>query len=207
MRLPSILTQVRALNPDEAGLTQGEQRLDTLRAELERQRAEAIQAHWAAFEAAIQAEDLGEVTSILAQVRALNPEEPGLSAGEQRLEAAQAELERKQQDALQKELAGEMVSIPGGTFRMGDLSGEGNDDEKPVHSVTVPTFKMGKYEVTVGQFRHFVEATEYRTDAERNADGKEGCSMPILEMVGTGRGAAVGAIRGIPLGTTNRSCA
>ena len=25
------------------------------------------------------------------------------------------------------------------------------------------------------QFRRFVEATEYRTDAERNADGKEGC--------------------------------
>ena len=44
-----------------------------------------------------------------------------------------------------------MVSIPGGTFRMGDLGGEGDDDEKPVHSVTVPAFKMGKLEVTVGQ--------------------------------------------------------
>ena len=59
-----------------------------------------------------------------------------------------AELERQQQEAEQKQLAGEMVDIPGGTFRMGDLSGDGFDDEKPVHSVTVPAFSMGKYEVT-----------------------------------------------------------
>ena len=44
--------------------------------------------------------------------------------------------------------AGEMIPIPGGTFLMGDLSGEGNDSQKPVHSVTVPAFRMGKYEVT-----------------------------------------------------------
>ena len=68
---------------------------------------------------------------------------------------------------VDSKLAGEMVSIPGGTFRMGDLSGEGDDDELPVHSVTVPAFRLGKHEVTVGQFRRFVEATGYRTEAER----------------------------------------
>ena len=73
-------------------------------------------------------------------------------------------------------VAGEMVLIPGGTFRMGDMSEDGGDAEKPVHSVTVPAFSMGKYEVTVGQFRRFVEATGYRTDAERNADGYQGCA-------------------------------
>ena len=51
-----------------------------------------------------------------------------------------------------RQYAGEMVDIPGGTFRMGDLSGDGADDEKPVHSVTVPTFRMGKYEVTFAQW-------------------------------------------------------
>ena len=171
----SILNQVRALNPDEPGLTTGEQRLEALRIELERQRTEAIQAHWSAFDTALAAEELDEATGILAEISGLNPEEPGLAAGERRLEAAQAELERRRQEALKLELAGEMVSIPSGTFRMGDLSGEGDDDEKPVHSVTVPAFMMGKHEVTVGQFRRFVEATEYRTDAERNTDGKEGC--------------------------------
>lgn len=58
---------------------------------------------------------------------------------------------------------------------MGDLSGDGYDNEKPVHNVTVPSFKLGKYEVTVGQFRRFVEATGYRTDAERGMGGNEGC--------------------------------
>ena len=46
----------------------------------------------------------------------------------------------------------EMMSIPGGTFRMGDLSGAGFDYEKPVHSVTVPAFRLGKYEVTLAQW-------------------------------------------------------
>ena len=173
----TILSQVRAMNPDEPGLTTGEQRLEALRTELQRQRAEAIQAHWSAFEAAIQAEDLDKATDIHTQIRDLNPEEPGLTTGEQRLEMAQAELERKRLEALKLELAGEMVSIPGGTFRMGDVSGEGDDDEKPVHGVTVPAFMMGKYEVTVGQFRRFVEATDYRTEAERNADAKDGCRI------------------------------
>ena len=172
-----ILHQIRTLNPEEPELAAGEQRLEALRVELERQQVEVIQAHWAVFDAAIQVEDLDKATDILTQIRELNPEEPGLTAGEERLEMAQAELERKRLEALELELAGEMVTIPGGTFRMGDLSGEGEDDEKPVHSVTVPTFMMGKYEVTVGQFRRFVKATEYRTDAERNAAGKEGCSI------------------------------
>ena len=51
-----------------------------------------------------------------------------------------------------RELAGEMVSIPGGSFRMGDLSGEGDDDELPVHRVTVRPFRLGKYEVTFAQW-------------------------------------------------------
>ena len=171
----NILDQIRDLNPEELGLTAGGERLEALRVELERQRAEAVQAHWSAFDTALEVEELDEAAGILAEIRGLNPEEPGLTTGEQRLEAVQVELERKRQEALKRELAGEMVSIPGGTFRMGDLSGEGDDDEKPVHSVTVPAFRMGKYEVTVGQFRRFVEATEYSTDAERNADGNEGC--------------------------------
>ena len=137
-----ILVQVRDLNPEEPGLEQGEQRL----AELERQLTEeAIELHWASFETALRAEDLDEAAGILAQVRDLNPEAPGLAEGEQRL----AEV---RQTALEREFAGEMVSVPGSTFRMGDLSGDGDDKEKPVHSVTVPAFSMGKYEVTFAQW-------------------------------------------------------
>ena len=40
----------------------------------------------------------------------------------------------------------EMVTIPSGTFMMGNEDGRGN--EKPVHKVTIRSFKMAKYEVT-----------------------------------------------------------
>ncbi len=40
----------------------------------------------------------------------------------------------------------EMVWVEGGTFQMG--SNDGNDNEKPVHSVTLDGYYIGKYEVT-----------------------------------------------------------
>ena len=51
-----------------------------------------------------------------------------------------------------RQYAGDMVSLPGGTFRMGDLNGGGGDGERPVHSVTVSDFKLGKHEVTFTQW-------------------------------------------------------
>ena len=47
----------------------------------------------------------------------------------------------------------EMVVIPEGRFRMGDLNGVGDDDEKPVHDVTIASpFAVGKYEVTFAEW-------------------------------------------------------
>ena len=157
-----ILDQVRELNPEEPGLATGEQRLVELEQQL------AIQRLWDAFGAAMDAEEFGAAASHLAEIRGLNSAEPRLAEGELRLDDARRAAETRA-------LTGDMVSIPGGTFRMGDLSGDGYDNEKPVHNVTVPSFKLGKYEVTVGQFRRFVEATGYRTDAERGMGGNEGC--------------------------------
>ncbi|MFH1251907.1 MAG: SUMF1/EgtB/PvdO family nonheme iron enzyme [bacterium] len=59
----------------------------------------------------------------------------------------------------------EMVFIKGGTFQMGSNDGQGN--EKPVHTVTVSDFWMGKYEVTVAEFEKFISETGYQTDAEK----------------------------------------
>jgi formylglycine-generating enzyme required for sulfatase activity/tetratricopeptide (TPR) repeat protein len=60
----------------------------------------------------------------------------------------------------------EMVIIPAGQFRMGDIQGTGWKREQPVHEVSVESFAMGRYPVTVGEFRRFVEATGYQTEAE-----------------------------------------
>ncbi|MBN2786882.1 MAG: SUMF1/EgtB/PvdO family nonheme iron enzyme [Paludibacteraceae bacterium] len=48
----------------------------------------------------------------------------------------------------------EMVLINGGTFQMG--SNDGDSDEKPLHSVTVSDFYIGKYEVTNEEFCAFL---------------------------------------------------
>jgi formylglycine-generating enzyme len=58
-----------------------------------------------------------------------------------------------------------LVLIRGGTFQMG--SDDGGNDEKPVHSVTVSDFYLGKYEVTVAEFKTFIDATGYKTDADK----------------------------------------
>jgi formylglycine-generating enzyme required for sulfatase activity len=44
-----------------------------------------------------------------------------------------------------------MVSIPGGTFKMGSTNGYSN--EKPVHSVTLSEFEMSATEITQGQYK------------------------------------------------------
>jgi len=59
----------------------------------------------------------------------------------------------------------ELVPVPGGTFEMGSESNSPN--EKPAHTVTVKGFRMGRTEVTVGQWKEFVAATGYRSEAER----------------------------------------
>jgi len=59
-----------------------------------------------------------------------------------------------------------MILVPGGSFTMGDVFAEGSDNELPVHQVTVAPFYLADAEVRVGQFRHFVTETGYRTSAE-----------------------------------------
>jgi hypothetical protein len=62
--------------------------------------------------------------------------------------------------------AGDMIFVKGGAFTMG--SNNGASDEKPTHRVTVSDFYIGKYEVTVKQFKIFIDETVYKTDAEKN---------------------------------------
>jgi formylglycine-generating enzyme required for sulfatase activity len=50
----------------------------------------------------------------------------------------------------------EMVYVEGGAFQMG--SNNGDDAEKPVHSVTVKSFLMGKYEVTQKEWNEVMES-------------------------------------------------
>ncbi len=68
------------------------------------------------------------------------------------------------------EKAPEIVVIAAGSFLMGssNRSGGAFDNEQPRHRVTIERgFGLGVTEVTVGQFRKFVESSGYQTTAER----------------------------------------
>jgi formylglycine-generating enzyme required for sulfatase activity len=70
-----------------------------------------------------------------------------------------------------------LVLIPAGKFQMGspDRDKDASDVEKPQHEVEITKpFYLGKYEVTRGQFRQFVEESGYKTDAEKDGSGGYG---------------------------------
>jgi formylglycine-generating enzyme required for sulfatase activity len=71
----------------------------------------------------------------------------------------------KNADTYTDPFAGTFVRIKGGSFDMG--SNDGESDEKPVHRVTLGEYYLSKHEVTVTQFKAFVDDTGHQTDAEK----------------------------------------
>jgi formylglycine-generating enzyme required for sulfatase activity len=72
-----------------------------------------------------------------------------------------------------------MIFVKGGCFLMGDIFSDVPSSEKPVHEVCVDDFYTGRYEVTLGEFRQFINETGYKTEAE----SQDGCHS----WVGDGR--------------------
>ncbi len=66
-----------------------------------------------------------------------------------------------------------MVLIPEGKFMMGGKTEDAYWNELPAHSVQVSAFYMDISEVTNRQYKAFVEATAYKTVAERDVDWEE----------------------------------
>ena len=61
------------------------------------------------------------------------------------------------------DVSGNMVLVKGDTFTMGETG-----VAEPTHSVTLSDFYIGKYEVTLGEFKKFMESGSYnQTDAEK----------------------------------------
>ncbi|WP_376696529.1 SUMF1/EgtB/PvdO family nonheme iron enzyme [Wenzhouxiangella sp. EGI_FJ10305] len=115
-----------------------------------------------AFERATDRTESGEPSQSLLAALEVTDRWPGLEAGETFQDCTDCP---------------EMVVIPAGSFRMGSPSGEADrdNDEGPQHNVSIPAFALATTEVTVGEFRRFVEVTDYRTDAEKSAGGDDGC--------------------------------
>ena len=79
----------------------------------------------------------------------------------------------------------QMVYIPAGSFRMGDIQGGGDSDEKPVHRVSVKAFLMSATEVTFDQWDTCVAAGGCDDSGPRSAGGDNGWgrgSRPVIEV-------------------------
>lgn len=69
----------------------------------------------------------------------------------------------------------EWANIPAGTFTMGSPASDVKRvKDEAQHKVTLKAFKMSKYEITVAQFKDFIDATGYVTDADRGVSGFKG---------------------------------
>jgi formylglycine-generating enzyme required for sulfatase activity len=75
---------------------------------------------------------------------------------------------------------GEMVTIPGSEFWMGDGKGE-YDDEKPEHKLFLAAYRYGQYPVTNAEFAPFIEAGGYRERRWWTAAGWTEKAKPTYE--------------------------
>ena len=83
----------------------------------------------------------------------------------------------RDQEILDKLLA-DMVVIPAGMFRMGDIDNVGEDDELPVRNVAIRSFAIGRYEVTFEQFDVFVRMTNGERPRDRWGRGRQ----PVIDV-------------------------
>ncbi|MEN6449553.1 MAG: CapA family protein [Thermoguttaceae bacterium] len=95
--------------------------------------------------------------------------------------------EPKQSSEIKNSIGMKLERIPAGEFMMGGAEAAEDlvkafaayhrqpdffSDEYPRHRVRITRpFYLGKYEVTVGEFRRFVDETGYKTEAERDGTG------------------------------------
>lgn len=81
---------------------------------------------------------------------------------------------------LTREVAADMVAIPAGTFRMGDLQGQGFTFEQPVHRVSMPAFRLARHDVTFAQYDLFARATGRPLPEQRVGFGRR--ALPVVNV-------------------------
>ncbi len=182
--------QAQSLDPANAEARKGVRRVAEKYLELARQKVTAGQ--------------FAKAQGYLQKAEQVYPTVYGLYTLKTELETARENAAIKPESAIKHEVAikqeaftdpssgMQFVLVKGGCFQMGQTAAEKRyliqetgeekykkyfERELPRHEVCVDDLYVGRLEVTVGQFRQFVNDTGYRTDAEKNTGNVEGCRV------------------------------
>ncbi|HET6632683.1 MAG TPA: SUMF1/EgtB/PvdO family nonheme iron enzyme [Rhodanobacteraceae bacterium] len=165
----TALAQAAAIAPDSQELQDTRSRIEGMR----RQQAEHVLAQ---ARSALDGGDHALARKLADKALAISPDLPGVDEFNLRLRNATLYASYQPGQVFHDRFldrAGQapaMVVVPTGEFMMGSRDGVPGHraNEAPQHQVTIAFgFAIGRTEVTVGQFREFVNATKYVTDAKR----------------------------------------
>lgn len=146
-QLDSVSRQALNQIKDNRELRAAFESLEQAHRQLQQAHEEALQAHEAALQATEQ-----QNSPVIDKVESAN----NLRAAKQ----PAAHLTLFQDELSDGGRGPEMVIIPAGRFRMGDLHGEGDDNEYPVHEVVIAqSFALARHEVTFAEYDRFATAT------------------------------------------------
>ncbi len=106
---------------------------------------------------------LDDAEAALKELRAIAPDYPKLAGLNEDLRA-------------RREFFPAMIEVKGGCFQMGSPTTEaGREEDEGQHQVCVEDFRLAPFEVSVLEFKRFVQASGYRTDAEKGVGDMNGC--------------------------------
>ncbi len=97
----------------------------------------------------------------------------------QQLRKAKGNDEKYRVQELTNGIILEMVKIPSGQFQMGSPENGYPSEEKPQHSVKIPSFWMGKYLITQEQWRIVAEMDIVSQDLNPNPSNFPGDKLPV----------------------------
>jgi formylglycine-generating enzyme required for sulfatase activity len=101
-------------------------------------------------------------------------------------QAKSISVERKQVEFHTEDLGNgialDLMAIPGGSFQMGSPDGQGYDDERPQHPVTVKPFLMGKHQVTQAQWKAVFALPKSARDLEADPSNFKGDNLPVEQV-------------------------
>lgn len=165
----ATLATASAIRPGSQALLETRSRVDGIR----RQRAETVLAQ---ARSALDSGNADLADQLARRALGISPDLAGIDEFNLRLRNARLYASLAPGEVIRDrflDVAGTapaLVVVPTGQFVMGSPADEAGhqDDEEPQRRVRIAVgFALGQGEVTVGQFREFVAATKYVSDAEK----------------------------------------